>query len=375
MKIIIIGGSIAGLCAGIALLEKGFDVEIYERARGTLKDRGAGLVIQSDMLEYLVEHGISTRTLFGVRATQRQVLDDDGSVLLVYPNDTFFTSWNYLWNQLKSYFPSSRYFSDFELTGLEDREGKISATFKNGELRTADLLLGADGLNSRVREYVSPATRPEYAGYVAYRGLIPEEVLTAEEIKFFSDKFSIYSYEGSHMLCYTIPGPDGELAAGGRLLNWVWYQNKSEDELRKLMTDKDGKEREFTVPAGFLSEESKHALISRADAELPRVLSERIHQTVNPFVQVIADMGVEKMYKGAVALLGDAANLVRPHTASGSAKAYRDAITLATSLQADKNLGSSLEIWNEHEIKHARALDIHGRQLAFNNQLGTFKPN
>ena len=48
MNIIIIGGSIGGLCAGIALSNAGFDVEIYERSSGDLKDRGAGLVIQSD---------------------------------------------------------------------------------------------------------------------------------------------------------------------------------------------------------------------------------------------------------------------------------------------------------------------------------------
>ncbi len=370
MKIIIIGGSIGGLCAAIALVDEGFEVEIYERSPGEMKDRGAGLVIQPDMVEYLIERGISPRALFGVAATQRQVLDDGGHAVLNYPNDTIFTSWNYIWRQLKDFFPSSKYFSGYELESVEEAQNQVTVTFKNGEVRSADLLIGADGFKSVVRNYVAPSIHPKYAGYVAYRGLIPEKELTKEEVTFFADKFSIYHYANSHLLCYFVPGTHGELIPGNRLYNWVWYQNKSDDELAKLLTDKNGIRREYTMPAGYLSDKNRQELNALADVELPAILNNRVHQTTNPFVQVVLDMAVPRMYKGRVVVLGDAASLVRPHTASGTAKAYRDALTLAMSLREYQDLETALQSWNGHQLRHATALSIHGEQLAARSGLG-----
>ncbi|GAA4328923.1 FAD binding domain-containing protein [Mucilaginibacter gynuensis] len=370
MNIIIIGGSIGGLCAGIALQEKGHLVSIYERSPGDMKDRGAGLVIQPDLMDYLIEKGIAPREVFGVPATQRQVLDDNGSIALIYPNDTIFTSWNYLWRRLKDFFPSANYLTGFELDGVTDNGGTVTAIFKNGEERTADLLIGADGFNSVVREYVGPNIHPLYAGYVAYRGLIPESELTKEEVAFFSDKFSIYPYDNSHLLCYLVPGLNGELTEGKRLYNWVWYQNKTKDELRDLLTDQNGLQRDFTVPAGYLSKASVEDLNQAAFEQLPPVLRDRVLQTAQPFLQVILDMAVPQMYNGNVVVLGDASSLVRPHTASGTAKAYRDAVTLAMSLEEHPDTKTALGFWNKQQFRHAKALAIHGQQLAARSGLG-----
>jgi len=370
MNIIIIGGSIGGLCAGIALQEKGHQVTIYERSPGDMKDRGAGLVIQPDLMDYLIEKGIAPREIFGVPATQRQILDDSGNPALIYPNDTIFTSWNYLWRRLKDFFPAVDYFTGFELVRLRDQNGKVTAMFNDGEERTADLLIGADGFNSVVRRYIAPDIHPRYAGYVAYRGLISESELTKEEVAFFSDKFSIYPYENSHLLCYLVPGPNGELIKGKRLYNWVWYQNKTQVQLGDLLTDKNGLKREFTVPAGYLSEESQQSLNETAREQLPPVLGDRVLQTTQPFVQVIMDMTVPQMYKGNITVLGDAASLVRPHTASGTAKAYRDAITLAMGLEEHWDIPTALYLWNEQQLRHARALAVHGEQLAARSGLG-----
>ncbi len=109
MKIIVIGGSIGGLSASIALSCKGYDVEIYERSSGRMQDRGAGLVIQPDMMDYLQEHHFSTKELFGVPAYERQVLNDKGRPSYTFKNDTSFTSWNYIWQQLKDAFPEDKY--------------------------------------------------------------------------------------------------------------------------------------------------------------------------------------------------------------------------------------------------------------------------
>lgn len=370
MKIMIIGGSIGGLIAGIALADKGFDVDIYERSVTAMQDRGAGLVMQQDMMEYLMEKHIMPREVFGVPALLRQVLDERGHAALTYQNDTLFTSWSQVWRKLKAYFPAVKYFFGYELKQVFQNDTAVEATFSNGETRTADLLVGADGYNSVVRRHFLPYMHPVYAGYVAYRGLIPEKEMAKNDWTFFADKFSIYPYEHSHMLSYIVPGPHGELGEGERLYNWVWYQNKSQQALDTLLTDRDGHRRTYSVPAGFLSDSNITELRTRAVTELPAILANRVWQTKQPFVQAIFDLSVPQMYYGRVALLGDAAFVVRPHTASGTAKAYRDAVALADSLYNDGDITAALAYWNQQQTIYALALVNHGRMLAKGSQLG-----
>ncbi|BAV07313.1 2-polyprenyl-6-methoxyphenol hydroxylase [Filimonas lacunae] len=370
MKVIVIGGSIGGLHTGIALLQQGFDVEIYERSAHDLQDRGAGLVIQHDMMEYQMELGISPKALLGVPASRRQILDSKGRAVLTYPNNTVFTSWNYIWRQLKDYFPASRYHFGFEVETLLQTQDDVVVSFRNGQIKTADLVVGADGYGSTVRAFMLPGIQPQYAGYVAYRGLIPESELPAEAVHFFADTFSLYPYDHSHMLSYMVPGPGGELEAGKRLYNWVWYQNKTPEALDKLMTDKNGHRRGYAVPAGLLSANSVEELHKEAALSLPPILADRVVQTDKPFVQVIMDLAVPRMYDGRLVVLGDAAFVVRPHTASGTAKAFRDAIALATDLKDFNTIADALAHWNEHQTRHALALMAHGKQLAAGSRLG-----
>ncbi|WP_289058391.1 FAD-dependent monooxygenase [uncultured Flavobacterium sp.] len=374
MKIIIIGGSIGGLSAGIALRCRGYDVEIYERSGSRMQDRGAGLVIQPDMMGYLQEHHISAKEVFGIPAYERQVLDSNGRASYTFPNDTSFTSWNYIWQQLKDYFPEDRYFFGHQLEAIEGKDSQVMLSFANGVKKTADLVVGADGYSSVVRAHFLPDIAPAYAGYVAYRGLVPESKMTDEDVAFFENKFSIYPYRNSHVLCYMVPGTKGELDKGERLYNWVWYLNKSDQELGEILIDKDGKKRLYAVPPTFLSSKAISDLHQLADNELPKILRDRVHQTENPFVQVIVDMAVPRMYSGRIAILGDAAFVVRPHTASGTAKAYRDAIALANCLHFHNgDIDKALPHWNDQQVREASNLVQYGKQLALRNGLGIEK--
>jgi len=370
MKVAIIGGSVGGLIAGIALKKDGHEVNIYERSPSEMQGRGAGLVVQPNLMNYMTATGITSQQLFGVPALQRQILNDLGYVTYRYENDTSFTSWNYLWKQLKQYFPVELYHYNYKLSAVKQTGDVVEGTFADGQIITADLLVGADGYSSVVREHIYPGIEPVYAGYVAYRGLIPETELTDDEVDFFSNKFTLYPYNNSHLLAYLVPGNNGELDKGNRQLNWVWYLNKNVQDYKNLMTDKDGRFRQFSVPATFMSPENVTNLRERAKKELPQILADRVLQTTYPFVQAIVDMEVPKMYKGRITILGDAAAVVRPHTASGTAKAYEDAVALAYVLSKYKDTDQALKAWNDAELVYAADLIAYGRKLAKGSGLG-----
>jgi 2-polyprenyl-6-methoxyphenol hydroxylase-like FAD-dependent oxidoreductase len=181
----------------------------------------------------------------------------------------------------------------------------------------------------------------------------------------------LYQGANTHILSYFVPGADGELKKGKRRLNWVWYVNKSETELKEVLRDKDGKARRWAVPSGYLSDTNVEHLRERAVAELPEISAQMVLKTHQPFVQVIVDLAVPQMVCGRVCILGDAAFVVRPHTASGTSKAYNDAISLATSLSyhAD-SIEAALEHWQYEQIRYARQIVAYGKMLALRSGLG-----
>lgn len=77
---LVIGGSLGGLCAGICLREAGWLVSIFERSSGLMDDRGAGIVLQSEVLNLLEALKLATRADISVESRQRQYLNKDGTV-------------------------------------------------------------------------------------------------------------------------------------------------------------------------------------------------------------------------------------------------------------------------------------------------------
>ena len=69
------------------------------------------------------------------------------------------------------------------------------------------------------------AVKPEYASYVAWRGVITESEAGGDLLETFADHFTFQQMHRSHILCYLIPGANGETEPGARRLNWVWYWN------------------------------------------------------------------------------------------------------------------------------------------------------
>src|SRR5262245_30810829 len=77
-KVVVIGGSIAGLSTGIALRCLGCRVDVYEQSPTILRGRGSGLVVQYEMLDWMTTHGIAALTTLSIPGVERQFLDRQG---------------------------------------------------------------------------------------------------------------------------------------------------------------------------------------------------------------------------------------------------------------------------------------------------------
>lgn len=356
------GGSIAGLCAGNALLASGQDVHIFEKFATRLTSRGAGIVVQPDLIALLSSVGAPPLAM--TRCTLRKTYSGtDGRVQSQHMPQQF-TSWEAIYASLVGAFPAERYHTNAAL--------KIAAVTPEGVAlkvadRTvhADLLVAADGFRSEARAAFAPDTISRYAGYVAWRGVVDEADLPASLVAFFDDSFCFCETNGGgHALCYLIPGEGGSNAVGTRRLNWVWYVNIPEgDDLNAVMTDRAGDVRNTAVAAGQVNDAALADLRRRTEL-LETHFAELVQATPDPFIQSILDVAPPEMVFGRVCLLGDAAFVVRPHTAAATAKAAADASALAKALgQFAPDIDQALATWNREQVAAGRRLVNYGVML------------
>lgn len=81
MRVAVIGGSIGGLSSALALHCINCDVNVLERSTREMNSRGAGLVVQIDLVNFLKEHGVSTEDEISIPAYKRQYISKDGSII------------------------------------------------------------------------------------------------------------------------------------------------------------------------------------------------------------------------------------------------------------------------------------------------------
>lgn len=372
LRVVVVGGSLAGLTAALALLEAGCDVEVYERSSRELRGRGAGIVVQPELLGFLEGSNIADRKEISVISERRRYLSRDGSVLSSGMGGQLMTSWGAVYRRLRDALPDERYHQGGELVGFEDAGDDATARFADGREAGYDLLVGADGAGSAVRRQLLPGVEVGYAGYVAWRGLVDEADVGSDLLEEFTDTFTFYMAPNTHILCYLIPGAGGDVAEGGRRLNWVWYWNVPEgDELRGLLTDNAGLIRDYSVPQGRLREDLVRRQEEIAEEVLPPVFSRLVAATQAPFVQAIYDLSVPRMAFGRACLIGDAAFVPRPHTAASTSKAVSNAVALAAWVGASGgDVVGALKGWETRQLDLGNYLAAHGKALGDRSQFG-----
>ena len=364
LRVVIVGGSMGGLLAGNLLHRAGCDVTVHERIGTELAERGAGIATHPGLHAALESMGLSIHEAFGNGLENRITLGTDGSILARHHLPQIMATWGHLYRLLRNGFPQERYVAGSNFTRFEPHGEGVLAHFEGGTSIEADLLIGADGVRSTVRPQLWPDAVPQYAGYVAWRGIVDEDRLSPEHRDVLLKHFIVCLPPGEHVVGYPVAGVDGGMSPGRRRFNVVWYRLTTAETLRRMQTDASGHYHEAGI-APDLIERSWIDAIHRAAAErLPPALAEPITIAHGLFFQTIVDLEVPQMVQGRVAMLGDAAYSARPHTGMGVVKATGDAVCLTEAILANAgDLTRALAVYDEERTRYGRSLVHFGRRL------------
>ena len=368
----VVGGSLGGLITALQLRDVGCDVQVFERSPVPLEGRGAGIVLHPVTTRYFEDHGLLDLGRVSSSARTLRYLTEEGEVLLEEPIMYRFTSYATLYAALVDFFDPHRYHLRKDLVGLDDADDQVIARFADGDAVSFDLLVGADGIRSTVRHLLFPDLRPAYAGYVGWRGTLPEAELPGRANDELRDVLTYHVGERTHVLSYEIPATEG----ARRSMNWVWYRNVPDGPpLEALLTDRSGTRHDLSLPPGGVRDEHLDELHASA-GDLPTAFTELVRATPEPFVQVIVDLEVPAMVRGRVCLVGDAAFALRPHIAAGTAKAAADARALAEEIEAaDGAVPAALRAWEPGQLALGRATMARTQEVGKRAQVtGTFRP-
>jgi 2-polyprenyl-6-methoxyphenol hydroxylase-like FAD-dependent oxidoreductase len=363
-RVIVIGGSLAGLLAANLLHRRGWQVDVFERTDGVLEGRGAGITILPGLIEAFRAAGVEEQTI-GIELPGRIALDRNGNVVARRDYSQVMTSWRRLYDLLKAAFPTHLYHAGQTLERIEQDAETVRAFFTDGTVVEGALLIGADGIRSTVRAQLLPQASPTYSGYIAWRCLADESVLSAEAHRLLLANYTVCVAPGEQGIGYAVPGPGHRMTPGKRQYNVVWYHPVEEHrDLPALMTDDTGRYHPNGIPPGLIRAEVRDQMTALAHEVLAPQFAEAIRGARLIFFQPIIDFESPKLVFGRVIIIGDAAFVARPHVAMGVPKAGGDALALVEALtSAAPGDLSGLAAFEAERIRVGRAIVARGRYL------------
>jgi 2-polyprenyl-6-methoxyphenol hydroxylase-like FAD-dependent oxidoreductase len=363
-RAVIVGGSLVGLIAGNLLQKIGWEVDIFERTSSVLEGRGAGITILPGLVEAFRAAGVDEEA-FGVELPSRIALDRAGRIIAQRPFSQVMTSWRRLYDLLKAVFPADRYHPGMRLKRVEQNADEVIACFADGERIRADLLIGADGLRSTVRNQFLPEVKPYYPGYIAWRCLTEEQALSGPTHAMLFERYTVCVAPGEQGIGYPVPGLDHCVEPGRRQYNCVWYHPVDEThELPRLMTDDAGHYHPGGIPPSLISARVRSAMAEAAQHLLAPQFAEAIKQARLVFFQPIVDLESPRIVFGRVVIIGDAAFVARPHVAMGVPKGGGDALALVEAIKhSGRDCLPALRAFEASRLRIGRAIVSHGRYL------------
>ncbi|MGI5460692.1 FAD-dependent oxidoreductase [Streptomyces sp. CA-249302] len=354
-RVLVIGGGIAGTTTALALDKAGFDVSVHEAHPDSAEDLGAFLTLASNGMRALAQIDASPAvTALGFPLTSMRVLDDTGKELAQAPlgeaGDPLLRYRCLRRGDLNSALQAEAARRDISirhgarLTSVQEDGTGVTAHFADGGTATADVLIGADGLNSTVRQAIAPDARPLYAGqrvFYGYTGAGPVSAGNAH----------ITMVRGSEAAFGYAVSPTGET---------YWFARVAGDPLPAEAIDQGTPAgwRELLLPS-LRKDSAPAAEIVAATAEDVLVTNATELPPGTPW------------RSGRILLLGDAAHAASPATGQGASMAMEDAVILAKSLRDAPDTDSALSLYEE--LRRPRV--EHNITVSGNISRGTHSPS
>ncbi len=330
----IIGGGIGGVAAAVALQRMGIQATIYERSN-EIREVGAGMMLWPNATRVLKELGLLETVAacsgpnehFLVRARGGSILMDISLGRFDVP--ALCTRRTDLLRALLSALPAGRIRLGNAFDSYRQEGEKVTVQMAGGANGEHDLLIGADGIHSRVRSQLFGIHKPIYRGYMVWRGLT---------------RLTGAMPSGSNSETWGLGKRFGILSTGGD--RFTWYATANIDVDHK--DSPDGRRQELLrMFAGW-------------------------HEPVERLIQATDEGGIlkngaydleplKRWGSGRVMLLGDAAHPCTPNLGLGGCMALEDALTLAKAFRKEATVELALRRYQS--LRRERTRHVQKRSL------------
>lgn len=336
-KILISGAGIGGLTAALALLAKGFSVQVLEQA-SELKEVGAGLQLSPNVLRALYKLGLeSSLKAVAVEPAGKQIrlwstgqtwkLFDLGAgcierygypYFMIYRPDLHDT----LYRAVLQRDPAAVVLGARVERVVQDAGG-VTASTSDGRKFEGDAMIAADGVHSPIRNQSFGQDRPEFSGCMAWRGVVP----TAKLPKHLRTNVGVnWVGPGGHVINYPL--------RRGELTNFVGILERDDWTVESWTTQGTHEEchRDFS---GW--HDDIHAMIDHIDVPFKWALMGR--------------KPLDHWADGRIVLVGDAAHPTLPFLAQGAGMAIEDGYVIADALARYDDVPAALKAFEAARIE------------------------
>ena len=349
--VLIVGGGMTGLATALALNRRGVGVRVLERTSGRRRG-GAGLGVDLRLLGQVT--GLPTADLPVLR---------DGHYDLA--------AWSDLYAWLSAGVRRLGIPVEYGLEVVAASAETATVVLEDGEARRGTLVIGADGVHSALRRVVAPEQPlAAYAGYLLWRGLVPERDLPpGTPLPAERDTFQVHHAPGFRLVAYAVPGAGGGSGPGERRLAFAWYDARPHPALPGQLEGRF--DTSFDMVFDTVASETLPAALQRDLAETARAVwpspwggvIAHAFATGGAFGTPIAEYLPRRLVSGAVALVGDAAHAVTPMTGAGLHTGLLDVLALGAALARYGPSRRALNAYETERLEPDRRLVEQGQRL------------
>lgn len=323
LRVAIVGGGLGGTTAAILLQHSGYAVQVYEQAP-EINRIGAGIHLHANVMKVMQAAGVD-KTMLQIGLCPQTWLNrtwDTGEVVFAPPVQDWERQYGaphlimhrgdmqaVLTAALQ---PGSMHFGK-RLIDLDERGGDLLLHFEDGSTVEADVVVGADGVNSKIREIMLGPEDPIYTGFVAYRAIYPTSLLgnfrvSADTTKWWSDDRH-WAQEDRHFIIYYLTAARDEIyfVTGSPDPNWQGGVSPVPAEISEIKACYEGFHPEVMRVIEACPKASKWPLLEREPLPL--------------------------WSRNRIVLLGDACHPMKPHMGQGAGMAIEDAAVLTRCLR------------------------------------------